>query len=562
MSVPTTSRRLTPRASPAERTRTPVDGVDVLGALSPEPGRRLHDLPAALPLPHHRPAARAVLARRRARHRGAQGARGPLRPARRRAHPRAGPRPAGPGLGRAARDGAASSPRCSAARVPRRRLADLLPRGRSTATSRWRTHAASSRPSASSTSRRSLDSKLLLRGFVDRVDVAPDGRDPGGRLQDRAQSPASGFEAKALFQMKFYALVIWRTRGVVPAMLQLIYLGNGEMLRYEPDEHDLLATERKVEAVWRAIQRRRRRPVTGVPSPSPALRLVRPPGDLPGVGRHAASRCPSAVAGADDPSGDLDTRRRASAASALTAVRRRARRRPRRRRRGAAPGPRPRGTETATPSPSSLDRRRRPSSSGSSGSSVRIRSIRARTSAGGAACRAGPPCAGVSRWSRSPTRACSASYSSASRRVQCSSISGPEVARLPATDRRRLRAAGVEGAAQRAARRRRGSHRGAGRAGRIRSGSGSGIAFSSAFVYGCRGLAKISSVGADLDDPAEVHDRDPVAEELRGGQVVGDVDVAEAQLLLEVEHQLQDLGPHAHVEHRDRLVGDQHARGP
>ena len=34
---------------------------------------------------------------------------------------------------------------------------------------------ASSRPSASSTSRPLLDSKLLLRGFVDRLDVAPDG---------------------------------------------------------------------------------------------------------------------------------------------------------------------------------------------------------------------------------------------------------------------------------------------------------------------------------------------------------------------------------------------------
>ena len=55
-----------------------------------QPGRRLPDLPAALPVPHHRPAARAALARGDPRHRGAQGARGPLRPARRRAHPRAG----------------------------------------------------------------------------------------------------------------------------------------------------------------------------------------------------------------------------------------------------------------------------------------------------------------------------------------------------------------------------------------------------------------------------------------------------------------------------------------
>ena len=123
-----------------------------------------------------------------------------------------------------------------------------------------------------------LDSRLLLRGFVDRIDVATRRRDPGGRLQDRARPRAGPYEAKALFQMKFYALVIWRTRGVVPAMLQLIYLGSGEVLRYEPDESDLLATERKVEAVWKAI-RRAERPATGGPGAAP-VRLVRPPGDL------------------------------------------------------------------------------------------------------------------------------------------------------------------------------------------------------------------------------------------------------------------------------------------
>ena len=98
-----------------------------------------------------------------------------------------------------------------------------------------------------------LDSKLLLRGFVDRIDVAPDGRI---RIVDykSGKSPSEGYEAKALFQMKFYALVIWKLRGVVPSVLQLVYLGNGEILRYEPDEDDLRATARKVEAVWAAIR--------------------------------------------------------------------------------------------------------------------------------------------------------------------------------------------------------------------------------------------------------------------------------------------------------------------
>ena len=98
-----------------------------------------------------------------------------------------------------------------------------------------------------------LESKLLLRGFVDRVDVAPDG---AIRIVDykTGRAPGVGFEGKALFQLKFYALAIWRERGVVPAMLQLVYLGDGEVIRYAPDADDLLATERKVEAVWQAIR--------------------------------------------------------------------------------------------------------------------------------------------------------------------------------------------------------------------------------------------------------------------------------------------------------------------
>ena len=57
---------------------------------------------------------------------------------------------------------------------------------------------------------------LVLRGYVDRLDVAPERRDARRRLQDRAARPREHFEAKALFQMKFYALVLWRLRGVDP----------------------------------------------------------------------------------------------------------------------------------------------------------------------------------------------------------------------------------------------------------------------------------------------------------------------------------------------------------
>jgi len=100
-----------------------------------------------------------------------------------------------------------------------------------------------------------LGSGLMLRGYIDRLDVAPTGE---VRVVDykTGSAPGPAFEAKALFQMKFYALVLWRLRGSVPRMLQLMYLGGGgEVLRYTPDEADLLATERKVQALWQAIER-------------------------------------------------------------------------------------------------------------------------------------------------------------------------------------------------------------------------------------------------------------------------------------------------------------------
>jgi len=99
-----------------------------------------------------------------------------------------------------------------------------------------------------------MEDGLVLRGYVDRLDVAPDGR---MRVVDykTGRAPREAYEAKALFQMKFYGLVLWRLRGVVPALLQLVYLGSGEILRYSPDEADLLATERKVRALWVAIER-------------------------------------------------------------------------------------------------------------------------------------------------------------------------------------------------------------------------------------------------------------------------------------------------------------------
>lgn len=113
-----------------------------------------------------------------------------------------------------------------------------------------------------------LGSRLLLRGFVDRVDIAPDG---AVRIVDykTGRAPRAGFEQRAFFQLRFYALVWWRQHGVVPTELRLVYLGSGEILTWRPDAEDLEATRRRIEAIWAAIALARE---TGDWQPSPGPR--------------------------------------------------------------------------------------------------------------------------------------------------------------------------------------------------------------------------------------------------------------------------------------------------
>ena len=95
---------------------------------------------------------------------------------------------------------------------------------------------------------------FTIRGFVDRIDRTDAG---DVRIVDykTGRSPRAGYESKALFQMRFYALAWWRMTGEVPRLLQLMYLGNREFLRYTPDVDELEATERKILAIRSAINR-------------------------------------------------------------------------------------------------------------------------------------------------------------------------------------------------------------------------------------------------------------------------------------------------------------------
>lgn len=98
-----------------------------------------------------------------------------------------------------------------------------------------------------------VDDELTIRGYIDRLDVSPDG---DLRVVDykTGGAPREAFEARALFQLKFYALVLWRTRGVVPRVLRLLYLKDAEVLDYSPDADELQRFERTVVALWRAIE--------------------------------------------------------------------------------------------------------------------------------------------------------------------------------------------------------------------------------------------------------------------------------------------------------------------
>jgi putative RecB family exonuclease len=98
-----------------------------------------------------------------------------------------------------------------------------------------------------------LDDGTSLKGFIDRADVNPEGL---VRLVDykTGKRPPDRFADKALFQMKFYALVWWRTRGTVPTLLRLMYLGDGQMLDYSPNQRELEAFEKTLKALWSVMR--------------------------------------------------------------------------------------------------------------------------------------------------------------------------------------------------------------------------------------------------------------------------------------------------------------------
>ena len=108
-----------------------------------------------------------------------------------------------------------------------------------------------------------LSEDLYLHGYVDRLDVAPTGE---VRIVDykTGKSPKSGWEDKAFFQLRVYALLYWKNHGEIPKLLQLIYMGDSRLLKSTPTENALIKTEKilfDVAAdILRAIERDEFRP--------------------------------------------------------------------------------------------------------------------------------------------------------------------------------------------------------------------------------------------------------------------------------------------------------------
>ncbi len=99
-----------------------------------------------------------------------------------------------------------------------------------------------------------LEGRLAIRGVIDRLDEAADGR---LRVVDykTGRCPPPGREAGAMFQLKFYALLVWAAFGRLPSVLRLMYLGDGVILEHVPDERELVALSRLLLALGEAVDR-------------------------------------------------------------------------------------------------------------------------------------------------------------------------------------------------------------------------------------------------------------------------------------------------------------------
>lgn len=97
-----------------------------------------------------------------------------------------------------------------------------------------------------------LEDGPLMRGIIDRVDVAGDG---SIRIIDykSGRSPMPQYSGAAKFQMRFYALAVERLRERRPSLMRLLYLRDGVHIDLRPTDEDMASVEHEVRELWREI---------------------------------------------------------------------------------------------------------------------------------------------------------------------------------------------------------------------------------------------------------------------------------------------------------------------
>ncbi len=97
-----------------------------------------------------------------------------------------------------------------------------------------------------------LEGGPALRGVIDRLDVAPDGQT---RVIDYKTGalPRPQYGSQAEFQLRFYALLLERSRGQLPTLMRLLYLKDGGVKELRPTEADLSDVTERITVTWSAI---------------------------------------------------------------------------------------------------------------------------------------------------------------------------------------------------------------------------------------------------------------------------------------------------------------------
>ena len=87
-----------------------------------------------------------------------------------------------------------------------------------------------------------FEENIYLHGYVDRLDIAPSGE---VRIVDykTGKAPKPGWQDKAFFQLRVYALLYWKSTRTLPRLLQLIYLGDGKVIKNSPTMAEIESTE-------------------------------------------------------------------------------------------------------------------------------------------------------------------------------------------------------------------------------------------------------------------------------------------------------------------------------